>query len=94
MPDREMIAALDPENRFASVHNRYARVCFIPSAEPEPDFKLVFADDYQVRLPWRAEVFQRLGVKYILLVDPAEVPALPQFEETATRTGLVLLRRQ
>jgi hypothetical protein len=94
MPDREMLTVLDPENRYATVHNRYARVCFIPSADAEPEFKLIFADDYQVRLPWRSEIFENLGVKYILLVDPTEVPALPRFEQIATRAGLVLLRRQ
>jgi hypothetical protein len=94
MPDREMLAVLDAEDRFASVHNRYARACFIPSADAEPEFKLMFADDYQVRLPWRSEVFENLGVKYIVLVDAKEVPALPRFEQIATREGLVLLRRQ
>ena len=62
--------------------------------KPEPEFKLVFADAYQVQLPWRSEVFQKLGVKYILVVYRTEVPALPQFEQIATQTGLVLLRRQ
>lgn len=94
MPDSEIVTVLDPENRYAAVHDRYARVCFIPSAGAEPEFKLMFADDYQVRLPWRSEIFEKVGVKYILLVDPAEVPALPKFEQIGTRAGLVLLRRQ
>lgn len=94
MPDREMLRVLDPENRYATVHNRYARVCFLPSSDANPEFKFVFADDYQVRLPVRTEIFESLGVKYVLLVDPTEVPALPRFEQVATRKGLVLLRRQ
>jgi hypothetical protein len=94
MPDHEMLAVLDPENRYATVHNRYARICFVPSADAEPEFKLMSADDYQVRLPLRSELFESLGVKYILLVDPTEGLALPRFEQMATREGLVLLRRQ
>ena len=94
MPDREMLRILDPENRYETVHNRYARICFIPSSDGDVNFKLAFADDYQVRLPLRSEIFESLGVKYVLLVDPKEVPALPRFEQIATRKGLVLLRRQ
>jgi len=55
---------------------------------------LAFAGDYQVRLPLRSEIFESLGVKYVLLVDPKEVSALLRFEQIATRKGLVLLRRQ
>jgi hypothetical protein len=94
MPDREMLRVLDPENRYETVHNRYARICFIPSSDGDLDFKLAFADDYQARLPLRSEIFESLGVKYVLLVDPKEIPALPRFEQIATRKGLVLLRRQ
>lgn len=94
MPDREMLSVLDPENRYAAVHNRYARVCFIPSSEATPDFVLNSGDDYQVHIPMRSEIFESLGVKYVLLVDPTNAPALPRFEQIATREGLVLLRRQ
>jgi hypothetical protein len=94
MPDREMLRLLDPENRYTTVYNRYARTCFITSSESNPDFKLLAADDYQVRLLLSGEIFESLGVKYVVLVDQTEIPSLPGFEEVGTREGLVILRRR
>jgi hypothetical protein len=92
MPDREMLRVLDPENRYATISNRYARVCFLVSTESQPVFELLAADDYQVRLGLRSEIFESLGVRYIVLVDQKEIPSLPRFEPIGSREGLVVLR--
>lgn len=94
MPDREMLKVLDPEDRYASVHNRYAWVCFQVSAEPKPVFELHAPDYYLVRLPFQAELFESLQVKYVLVVDQAgNAATLPGFERAGELEGCVLLRR-
>jgi heme/copper-type cytochrome/quinol oxidase subunit 4 len=93
MPDRQMIAVLDPKNRFANVHNRYARICFIASNEAEPVFKLIATDNYRVLLPVRTEWLERLGVGYVVAVDQPNLPALEGFERVDEQRGFVLLRR-
>ena len=65
MPDREMLRVLDPENRYATIYNRYATVCFVVATESQPAFELLAADDYEVCLPLRSEIFESLGVRYI-----------------------------
>ena len=94
MPDREMLRVLDPENRYATISNRYARVCFLVSTDSQPVFELLAADDYQVRLALRSEIFESLGVRYIVLVDQKKIPSLPGFEPIGAREGLVVLRRR
>jgi hypothetical protein len=94
MPDREMLRVLDPENRYATISNRYARVCFLVSTDSQPVFELLAADDYQVRLALRSEIFESLGVRYIVLVDQKEIPSLPRFEPIGSREGLVVLRHR
>ena len=94
MPDREMLRVLDPENRYATISNRYARVCFVVSTDSQPVFELLAADDYQVRLALSSEIFESLGVRYIVLVDQKEIPSLPGFEPIGSREGLVVLRHR
>ncbi len=93
MPDHEMLKVLDPENRYASVHNRYARICFQTSAEPTPVFELYAPDYYLVRLPFQGELFKHLGVKYVLVVDEDERDLiLPGFERIGNQAGCLLFR--
>lgn len=94
MPDRAMLKVLDPEDRYVTVHDRYARVCFQAFSETEPIFELHAPEDYLVRLPFRTEWFERLGIKYVMVVDQAGTPpALPGFERIGEREGVILLRR-
>ena len=92
-PDYELVNVLDPEKRYVTVYNRWARACFIASTEPDPAFELIHANDYEVKLPFRADIFERLGAKYILVVDRPDLPALEGFERIGERHGCVLLRR-
>jgi hypothetical protein len=93
MPDRQLIEALDPQNQFANVHNRYARICFIASNDAEPVFKLTSPDGYRVLLPLRAEWLERLGTGYIVVVDQPNLAVLEGFERVDEQRGFVLLRR-
>lgn len=94
MPDHAMLKVLDPEDRYATVHNRYARVCFQASSESEPVFELHAPEYYLVRLPFRTEWFERLGIKYVMVVDQVgDPPTLPGFERIGEREGCILLRR-
>ena len=92
-PDYELVNVLDPEKRYVTVYNRWARVCFIASTEPDPAFELIHANDYDIKLPFRADIFEHLGVKYVLVVDRPDLPALEGFERIGERHGCVLLRR-
>jgi hypothetical protein len=92
-PDYELVNVLDPEKRYVTVYNRWARVCFVASTETDPGFELIHANDYEIKLPFRADIFERLGVKYVLVVDRPDLPALEGFERIGERHGCVLLRR-
>jgi len=67
---------------------------FLSQPESPPVFELLAADDYQVRLALRSEIFESLGVRYIVLVDQKEIPSLPRFEPIGGREGLVVLRHR
>lgn len=93
-PDLEMVGVLDRHGHSANVYNRWARICFLVSTEADPVFKLLGTDYYEVQVPLRNEIFQGLGVKYIVLVDQTEISPPPEFEQIGALKGLVLLRRQ
>ena len=92
-PDREMLRVLDQDNHYANVYNRYARICVVVSQETEPAFELGGADNYQLRLPFQGDWFERLGVGYVLVVDRSDLANLPGFERVGEREGCVLFRR-
>jgi hypothetical protein len=92
MPDHEMLRVLDPEDRHATVHNRYARICFQASTDTNPGFELLNADYYLVRLPLQGPLLERLGIKYVLIVDQTEMATPAGFERVGEKEGCVLLR--
>jgi hypothetical protein len=73
-----MLRVLDPAHQFASVYNRYAWIHFVPANVPEPLFELTFTDAYAVKLPLKKDIFDSLGVQYIvaagLALSEQEVP--------------------
>lgn len=93
MPDPEALRVLDPQNRYGNVHQRYSHICFVTSREAEPVFELINTDNYHVRVPFEAELFRRLQVEYVLVVDQGDIAILPGFERIAEHDGCVLLRR-
>jgi len=94
MPDREVISVLDPENRYAEVYDRYARICFTASSETHAVFELFATNAYRIYIPFQPEIFERLGVKYIVLTDPTKGTSLSGFEPIAEQKGIVVLGRR
>jgi hypothetical protein len=93
-PDEEMVRALDPTGKYSSVYRRYAAVLFLPSAEPEPSFELVFVNRYNVLLPLRPDILDRLGVRLVLEVElPENEGAISGYRPIGEREGLRLLQR-
>jgi hypothetical protein len=94
MPDREMIRVLDPENKYATVYNRYAGVYFVATPDGSPVFELLAPGHYRVRLPMQPQMLERLGVKYLVLADGAAGMSVPGFEAIGREKDLVILRRR
>ena len=93
LPDYEMMSVLDPQKQSVTVYNRWARSCFVISPETDPVFELIGPNDYQIKLPFRSDIFEDLGVKYVVVVDQPGSPALAGFERIGERSGCVLWRR-
>jgi hypothetical protein len=93
-PDPQMVQALDPTGRYAAVYNRYAEILFLPSAAPEPSFELTFVNHYNVLLPLKREILDRLGVKFVLEIDmPAAEGSIEGYSSLGEREGLRLLKQ-
>jgi hypothetical protein len=93
-PDEEMVRVLDPTGKYSSAYRRYAATLFLPSAEPEPSFELVFVNRYNVLLPLRPDIMDRLGVNLVLEVDLAvNEGAISDYTSIGEREGLRLLKR-
>lgn len=94
-PDREMVRVLDPENKYPDVYNRFAWITFVPGSDPAPVFKLTFLNSYDVQLPLRTDIFDQLGVRYILAVDlSVEETTVPGFQMIGERANCHLFRRE
>lgn len=94
MPDHEMVRVLDPENRYATVYNRYAGIYFIATPGGSPVFELLAPGNYQLRLPMQPDILESLGVRYLVLADRAAGMSVPGFEPIGAEKGLVVLRRR
>ena len=91
----EVFEVLDPDRKHFDVWNRFAVVTFARSVDGEIGLTLTSGVSYTVTLPFRTELLDRLGIKYILSVDtfPAE-NEIPGFRTVAMPGGLVLNVRQ
>jgi hypothetical protein len=93
-PDVAMLSALDPASKFTAVHHRYADVSFVPSTNKEVFFDLKFVQAYTVHLPLRSDVFDRLGVRFIVEVEmPEEEGRIAGFRMVEARGKYRLLMR-
>ena len=94
-PDQEMVRALDPMHNYSSVYNRYAEIGCIASEHREPSFELAFINRYDVLIPLRAEILDKLNVTFVLEVDlPADAGRIEKFSVVGERLGLRLLKRE
>jgi hypothetical protein len=90
-----MVRALDPMHKYSYGYNRYAEILCIPSAQTEPSFELAFINRYDVLIPLRAEILDRLNVTFVLEVDmPADEGAIKKYTLVGERAGLRLLKRE
>jgi hypothetical protein len=94
MPDRDMIRVLDPENKYATVHDRYAGVYFVAEPDGTPVFELLAPAHYLVRLPVEPHLLESLGVRYLVLADQAAGISVPGFDRIGAIQGRVILRRR
>jgi hypothetical protein len=94
-PDLRVFEVLDPEHKHFDVWNRFAVVTYARSLDDQIGLTLTSGVSYTVTLPFRTELLDRLGIKYILSVDtPREENEIPGFRAVAIREGLVLNVRQ
>lgn len=94
-PDMEVFEVLDPDRKHFDVWNRFAVVTFARSVDGEIGLTLTSGVSYTVTLPFKTELLDRLGIKYILSVDiPPEENEIPGFRAVAMPEGLVLNVRQ
>jgi len=86
---------LDPERKHFDVWNRFAVVTCARSLDDQIRLTLTSAVSYTVTLPFRTELLDRLGIKYILSVDTLrEENEIPGFRSVALQEGLVLNVRE
>src|SRR5438067_890252 len=94
-PDQEMVRALDPLHNYSSVYNRYAKIRCVASEQREPSFELAFINRYDVLIPPRTEILDKLNVTFVLEVDlPADAGRIEKFSVVGERLGLRLLKRE
>ena len=94
VPSKPLII-LDPANKYLNVYNRFAWTSFVPGSEPLPVFNLTFVNSYDIQLPLRTDIFDQLGVRYILAVDlPVEEATVPGFQMIGERDNCRLLVRE
>jgi hypothetical protein len=94
-PDLAVFEVLDPAREHFNVWNRFAVVSYTRSLDDEIGLKLTSGVSYTVALPFRLDLLDRLGIKYILNVDmPAEENDIPGYRTVTSRDGLVLNVRE
>jgi hypothetical protein len=94
MPDRKVMQLLDSSNKNIKIYDRFALAWFVPGIGPEPAFNLTFVNSYEIQLPLQSDIFERLGVHYILAVDlPKEQVNIPGFKAAGERGRCRLLVR-
>ena len=93
-PNAEILHILDPESKYFDTWNRFAVISYKRS--PNEEIKIVQTSvvSYTIFIPFTALMFDRLDVRYILQVDPAENEReIPGFSLVGEQDGLRLLTR-
>jgi hypothetical protein len=94
-PDMRIFEVLDPERKHFDVWNRFAVVTYARSPDDQVGLTLTSAVSYTVTLPFREELLDRLGIKYILTVDTGrEEKEIPGFHAVALQEGMVVNVRE
>jgi hypothetical protein len=94
-PDMRVFEVLDPERKHFDVWNRFAVVTYARSSDDQVGLTLTSGVSYTVTLPFRPNLLDRLGIKYILSVDtPREENVIPGFRQVPLQEGLVVNVRE
>lgn len=93
-PNAEILRILDPESKYFDTWNRFAVIAYKRSPSEEIKIVLTSGVSYDIFIPFTTSMFDRLGVRYILQVDPDEnEPEIPGFSMLGEQDGLRLLIR-
>jgi hypothetical protein len=93
-PNAELFRILDPESKYFDIWNRFAVISYDRSPDERIKIVLTSGVSYTIFIPFTASMFDRLGVRYIVQVDPAEdEPQIPGFSLLGEQNGLRLLTR-
>jgi hypothetical protein len=93
-PDYDMLRVLDPAGKYSDVYNRYALIRFRSADVAEPILRATDGLAYDVEMPMRADLLDRLGVRYILQVDASPGTfSVPGFHSAGEHRGLELFER-
>jgi hypothetical protein len=94
-PDMEVFKVLDPDRKHFDVWNRFAVVSYERASGEEVVLTLTSGVSYTVAVPFKPELLDRLGIKYILTIDmPSEENAIPGYRSRPLRDGLVVNVRE
>jgi hypothetical protein len=94
-PDMRVFSIVDPQKQHFDVWNRFAIVSYVASKDDKIGLTLTSGVSYTVAIPFKTDLLDRLGVRYILNVDsPAGEADIPGFRTKAERDGLVLRIRE
>ena len=93
-PNAEILHILDPESKYFDVWNRFAVIRYERSPNDEIKILPTSGVSYTILIPFTPSMFDRLGVRYILQVDPfGNEPEIPGFSVLGEQDGLRLLTR-
>lgn len=93
-PDYEMLRVLDPTEKYRAIYDRFAGVHFREANISEPVF--VANDDlsYDIKIPLKADLLDRLNVRSVLEVDMPQNQIPPGFRVARQTENLRLLERE
>jgi len=93
-PDMRVFNILDPEKKHFDVWNRFAIVSYVPGKGDDVGFNLTSGVSYTISIPFKTELLDQLGVRYLLNVDASsQAINVPGFQTVSERDGLLLQRR-
>jgi len=94
VPQLALWSRIDPEGKWRSVYNRYARFGLVEAKPKDEEFSSSFSDTVQVHLPLDAPTLRSLGATHVALRTDNESVALPSppFAYLGTAAGFQLFR--
>lgn len=93
-PDYEMLAVVDPARKYKALTDQYGSIHFKKTNDEAANIEPAEGLGYTIRLPFKQDLLDRLGVSHILEVDlPDSQDVPPGFHVSERREGCRLLER-